>query len=245
MDFPTQDTLYQIADIIGLVGVGFYLTSYTLLQFGHVKGGTAVYTAMNLTAASFVLISLTSRFNFSSLLIQLFWISVSLYTLVKLYGLHRARRGTERDRYWARKLLPQLSEKDGAAVLSVGELIETREDLMLLRQGAPVRAMYLMAEGSASIAVDGEIVRVAGPGDFLGEFGIWDGEDASATVRVTAAGRIYRFDRKDFLAHLKSDANLEVNIHRLMRRFGIERLNRSHQAYEPVDEGQETARVAA
>ncbi|MEM7440853.1 MAG: cyclic nucleotide-binding domain-containing protein [Pseudomonadota bacterium] len=239
MTFFETESFLRAADFIGIIGVFFYLTSYTLLQMGHLRGGSFAYTMMNLAAASFVLISLASRFNFSSLLIQVFWISVSLYTLAKLFSLSRSRAGTARDRRWAAELLPQMDQSEATAILSVADFEETREDLMLLRQGAPVRALYFITEGRASIEIDGRKVREVMPGEIVGEFGIWEGEDASATVRMIEPGSVYRFDRAEFLAQMQEDHALETNVHRLLRRLGVERLMRSTDAIPSIS-GQKT-----
>ena len=77
--------LMQLADTIGLLGVAFYLGSYAALQFGRLDGSSAVYTGLNLAAASCVLVSLASNFNLSSLLIQMFWIGISLYGLFRIW----------------------------------------------------------------------------------------------------------------------------------------------------------------
>ena len=81
------------ADIVGLVGVALYFSAYTLLQSGILRGGEVPYTTLNLLAATCVLFSLTADFNASSLLIQLFWIVVSLLTLLRI-AIRRSQRVT-------------------------------------------------------------------------------------------------------------------------------------------------------
>ena len=63
----------------GLVGVAFYLSSYALLQAGVVRGAGVPHTLMNMTAATLVLVSLAAEWNMSSALIQVSWISGSIW----------------------------------------------------------------------------------------------------------------------------------------------------------------------
>ncbi|MDJ0612148.1 MAG: hypothetical protein QNJ29_00620 [Rhizobiaceae bacterium] len=74
-------TLYEA---LGLTGVAFYLGSYAALQFDMIDAKGFAYPTLNFLAASFVLISLFENFNFPSLLIQISWITISLYGISKL-----------------------------------------------------------------------------------------------------------------------------------------------------------------
>lgn len=71
-------------EAIGLAGVAFYLGSYAALQLDLVDAKGFAYPTLNFMAASFVLISLLENFNFPSLLIQISWITISLFGICKL-----------------------------------------------------------------------------------------------------------------------------------------------------------------
>ena len=68
--------LYNVA---GMIGVVLYVGSYSALQFGKLDGNSIVYSLLNGCAASMVLISLFYDFNLASAVIQVVWISVSLF----------------------------------------------------------------------------------------------------------------------------------------------------------------------
>ena len=72
---------------------------------------------------------------------------------------------------------------------------------VLMQQGARNPPLIYIASGAASIEHSGAMVGVCGPGDFVGEMSLISGESASATVTVTNAMRIARFDR-DALSQL-------------------------------------------
>ena len=86
------------AHTIGLAGVGFYMVSYFLLQIGRLDGNGVVYCVFNLTAASFVLVSLTQHYNLPSVLIQVSWIIISLLGIVRHFacaGIFEAKTHSE------------------------------------------------------------------------------------------------------------------------------------------------------
>jgi len=74
----------DLYNIIGFTGTGLYIFSYFLLQTKKISHGK-IYTALNLTAAIAVSISLIKYWNAPSLLIQITWIIISLYGLFLLY----------------------------------------------------------------------------------------------------------------------------------------------------------------
>ena len=73
----------NIYQLIGVIGFILYMMSYFLLQIGKLNGSGNGYILMNLSAASFVLISLTQHFNLASALIQISWILISFIGLYR------------------------------------------------------------------------------------------------------------------------------------------------------------------
>ena len=69
-------------DCAGVVGFGLYVLNYTLLSLNRLTSNSQIYFALNLIAASLVLLGLTHSFNLASALIQGFWIVLSLTALV-------------------------------------------------------------------------------------------------------------------------------------------------------------------
>ena len=67
---------------IGLIGVGFYISSYALVQIHKMDGNRALYSAMNVIAASLVFVSLLKDFNLASMVTQVTWIAVGVTGLV-------------------------------------------------------------------------------------------------------------------------------------------------------------------
>lgn len=69
---------YAITEIIGVLGFCLYVTAYSLLTLRVLTTSSVVYFVINLTAASCVLIGLSTSFNLASALIQMFWVCMSL-----------------------------------------------------------------------------------------------------------------------------------------------------------------------
>lgn len=73
----------QIIDFIGVTGFVLYVLSYGLLTFGVLSANCPRYYTLNLTAASLVLVGLVwGNFNLASMLIQMFWIMISLIGMI-------------------------------------------------------------------------------------------------------------------------------------------------------------------
>lgn len=80
-----------LADAVGIVGVGLLLAAYFLLQRGTLGAHSIMYLAMNMSASVCILLSLVYTPNIPSIIIQLCWIAISLY------GILRSMRKAEHD----------------------------------------------------------------------------------------------------------------------------------------------------
>lgn len=78
--------------LVGLSGAVIYMMTFALLATRIVSGDSIGYFLMNLSAASLVLISLSQSFNAASLVIQLFWIIVSILSIAARLRRPRAER---------------------------------------------------------------------------------------------------------------------------------------------------------
>ena len=158
---------YQIA---GLFGVAFYLGSYAALQTGILKGSGYLYTAVNGTAATFVLISLLRDFNLSSALIQISWIVLSIFGLTRLYIVKNALRFTDKERFLISKKLPGLDNDIAKKFLKSGEWIDIESDSILIQHNEPISCLYFLHEGRAAIMRNNIEISTCEKGDFLGVY---------------------------------------------------------------------------
>ena len=79
----------QWHDWLGSLGVLIIVAAYLWLQIGRIAGQNVVFSGANLLGAILILVSLYFNFNFSAVLIEIFWIVISLFGLVM--GLRRLK----------------------------------------------------------------------------------------------------------------------------------------------------------
>jgi hypothetical protein len=72
-------------DIVGTVGVTSIIAAYILLQTGHLRSKSLLYSVLNALGAGLVIFSLYFDFNFSAFVVEFFWLLISLYGLGKYF----------------------------------------------------------------------------------------------------------------------------------------------------------------
>lgn len=81
-------------DIVGLLGTLMILGAYFLLQAGRLAGNGLQYQLLNLFGAAGILVSLVGSFNLSVFLLELAWIGVSAFGIVRTLRARRRGPGT-------------------------------------------------------------------------------------------------------------------------------------------------------
>ncbi len=77
-------------DWAGLIGVALILFAYFLLQAGRLRGDALPHQLLNAVGALLILLSLLFAFNLSAFLMELAWLAVSIYGIVR--GRKQAKR---------------------------------------------------------------------------------------------------------------------------------------------------------
>ena len=78
-------------DWAGIAGTLMVLGAFFLLQAGRVSGTSLAYQLLNLFGAGGVLVSLWGKFNLSVFVLELAWMIVSLYGIVRSLRMRMAR----------------------------------------------------------------------------------------------------------------------------------------------------------
>ena len=77
---------YTVYDFIGNVGILLILGAYWALQTERASARSRGYNIANATGAAAILVSLLFKFNLSAFLIELAWLGISLYGLIKSHN---------------------------------------------------------------------------------------------------------------------------------------------------------------
>ena len=77
--------MIAIPDVIGLIGVALLISTYALLQFDRIDPKGFWYSFNNMIVAILVTVSLFYTFNLASMVIEVFWFSLSVYGVVMYY----------------------------------------------------------------------------------------------------------------------------------------------------------------
>lgn len=76
---------YSLTDLIGNIGVALVVFAYFRLQIGRWGFHDLPYLLSNLFGSSLIIVSLVFDFNLSTMILQIFWIGISLIGLMHLY----------------------------------------------------------------------------------------------------------------------------------------------------------------
>ena len=79
-----------IADIVGVFGVGFVIISFLLLQAERITSNSSFYLYSNFIGALLLLFSLYYQWNLASVIIEIMWLLISLYGIIRVKCLKKS-----------------------------------------------------------------------------------------------------------------------------------------------------------
>lgn len=120
-------------------------------------------------------------------------------------------------------LLSTLGEEDLAAFAALLRERRYPKGSVILAQGDPGEALYLLAAGQVKVVLiheDGRevILSVLGPGAFFGEMALLDQEPRSAHVVAMTDSLLLQLRREDFRARLRSGPEVAIALLRELSR---------------------------
>ena len=77
--------LMGMPDVVGLIGVALLIVTYAMLQFDKIDPKGFWYSFNNMIVAVLVTVSLLYSFNLASMVIEVFWFSLSVYGIWNYY----------------------------------------------------------------------------------------------------------------------------------------------------------------
>lgn len=69
---------------VGIFGIALIIVAYFLLQTGRMQTSHLAYPLLNLVGAFLHIISLYRFWNLASFVIEIFWMAISIYGIVKI-----------------------------------------------------------------------------------------------------------------------------------------------------------------
>ena len=85
---------YGPLDFIGNIGVVVLMIAYLMLQLNKLRSDGLAYSLLNAIGASLVIVSLLFDFNLSALLMEVFWVLISLVGIYRHFRLKALRTHT-------------------------------------------------------------------------------------------------------------------------------------------------------
>lgn len=76
----------SIIDLVGSIGVVIIVATYFLLQVERIDSKSFLFSVLNVIGSVMILYSLMYNWNLASVLIEAFWIIISLFGIYKHYS---------------------------------------------------------------------------------------------------------------------------------------------------------------
>ncbi len=78
---------YGPLDFVGNIGVVVLMVAYLMLQLNKLSSAGLAYSVLNAIGASLIIVSLLYDFNFSALLMEVFWVLISFVGIYRYFRL--------------------------------------------------------------------------------------------------------------------------------------------------------------
>jgi len=83
--------MLDVYDSVGFLGAAIIIIAYWRLQRNKLDPAGFLYSFLNLLSAALVITSLLGKWNVAAFVIEVFWLAISLFGLIKYF---RARKRT-------------------------------------------------------------------------------------------------------------------------------------------------------
>ncbi len=105
-----------------------------------------------------------------------------------------------------------------AAIAAVAQASFFQPGQIIVTQGTPGQAFYLVIAGRVEILRDGHSLGAFGPGDFFGEMSLLDQAPRSATIRALEQTECLMLSSWDFKAQLERYPTIAVKLLEVLSR---------------------------
>jgi CRP-like cAMP-binding protein len=103
-------------------------------------------------------------------------------------------------------LMGILDDQDVEWIASRGRRLGIQKDEILIREGEPVEALFMLLDGSLNVTTGGTHITTLLAGEIVGEISFVDSRPPSATVTAAQPSHVLAIPRDLLLAKIKTDA---------------------------------------
>lgn len=123
-------------------------------------------------------------------------------------------------------LFGELNDLDVEWLISHGTKEPIAAGTLLITQGQPADALYIVLEGEFSVRVAGrkEPIGALGAGEIVGEMSFIDSRPPSTSVQASTSSIVYSISRARLAARLKDDLGFAARFYRALSMFLSHRL---------------------
>jgi CRP/FNR family transcriptional regulator, cyclic AMP receptor protein len=118
----------------------------------------------------------------------------------------------------------KLLEPDIEWLVRHGRRIALKQNETLIREGAPVDALYVLLDGALSVSVRGEQLATLSYGEVVGELSFLDSRAPTATVMATAPSAVLAVAKEDLKRKLIEDDGFAARFYHALGFFLASRL---------------------
>ena len=109
-------------------------------------------------------------------------------------------------------LFAQCSKGELQEIAAIADEIDIAEGKELTIEGSPGREFFVIIEGTAAVAQDGDQINDLGPGDFFGEVALVKDTPRTATVTATSPVRALVVTRQNFKRLIEHQPEIERTV---------------------------------
>jgi CRP-like cAMP-binding protein len=124
-------------------------------------------------------------------------------------------------------ILGELNDRDIDWMITAGRRELVPRDAVLIREGQPVSALYIVLQGSLGVYIDAvgkDAIAQLGSGEIVGEMSFVEARPPSATVRALENSILLSISRPQIMAKLEREPDFAARFYRALALFLSARL---------------------
>jgi len=109
-------------------------------------------------------------------------------------------------------IFAEVSPRHLEKIAAQGKVVHHDPGHQIMTEGRAALGFHLILDGEAEIVVHGEVRRVVGAGEYVGEIAVIDGKTRSATVRARTEVRAWAISDTAFKTMLEKEPGLALAV---------------------------------